>query len=335
MSTQQADANLIAGWRGAIDAWEEHATGSTSSITGGGAIRVLEDTFSATVGQRRCLALGSGTAALAACLIGVGVRPGDQVITAALDWSAATEAIRWIGAVPRYADIDPTTATISPAAVRSVWEPTVVAAVATDLFGTPADVPAVRAALPPGTPIVEDCAQTLGGRLDGHPVGTLADAAAFSFGPGKHIDAGEAGMAVFASDEHWDRAVVATQHRVRTLATDLPESPVHLSSRIHPMAAVLALHGLTRVDQQLAARHTAVREWLTIHTDAVLVGGDPRRHHALWRVPVRGAARHLAGPLATELARGGASQFPAAHEALNEIRLANVGAAQPRRERFT
>lgn len=329
MSSTAADAPAIARWRRAIDHWEVIAEGSTSSITGGGAIRVLEDTVSARMAGHRCLALGSGTAALAACLIGVGVRPGDRVLTSALDWPAASEAIRWVGATPGYVDVDPSTATIDPTECVAGWDPTVTAVVATHLFGVPADIAALRAALPDTTRIVEDCAQALGARLDGEAVGTLADAAAFSFGPGKQVDAGEAGMAVFADDSGWERAVAVTQHRVRALATDLPEPPTHFSSRIHPMAAVLALYGLEGADSRLAARQLSVRTWLSENPEITLVGGDDRREPALWRVPVHGIDERGGSPLPADLRRDPAGAQPATTSCMRRMRLAHVPAAMP------
>ena len=321
------DSALIARWRDAIDQWEATGEGATSSITGGGAIRALEVAFGDRLDGRPCLSLGSGTAALAACLVGVGVKPGDHVLTSALDWPAATEAIRWIGAIPRYVDVGRATATISPARVRQACDDRVTGLVATHLFGIPADVPTLRSALPSGIAIVEDCAQALGAQLDDAAVGTLGDAAAFSFGPGKMIDAGEAGMSVFASEDSWGRAVVATQHRVRALATEARAS-VHLSSRMHPMAAVLALTDLEDLDSRISSRQADVQGWLGEHPEIALVGGDARRRPSFWRVPVRHAPEDFTNPLPPELALGTPSQTPIARELIDEVRLAHVPTAQ-------
>lgn len=107
MRRAKSDAALIAKRRCGIDTWESRATGATSSITGRGAIEVLEGAFSKLMHGRSCLATGSGTSSLATCLLGAGVQSGDRVLTSALDWTAATEAIRWIGATPVYVDVDP------------------------------------------------------------------------------------------------------------------------------------------------------------------------------------------------------------------------------------
>ena len=217
------DSALIARWRDAIDQWEATGEGATSSITGGGAIRALEVAFGDRLDGRPCLSLGSGTAALAACLIGVGVTPGDHVLTSALDWPAATEAIHWVGAIPVYVDVEGATATISPEGARQTCDDRVTALVATHLFGIPADVPALRSALPSGIAIVEDCAQALGAQLDDAAVGTLGDAAAFSFGPGKMIDAGEADDKIIA---------VAAEDKSVNHINNIEELPSHFNSEI-------------------------------------------------------------------------------------------------------
>lgn len=323
MKSTRADAAMMDRWRRALDQWEARGEGATSSITGGGAIRTLEEAFGERLSGRACLALGSGTAALAACLIGVGVRPGDHVLTAGLDWPAATEAIRWIGATPRYVDVDHASATVSPNCVARSWDDRVTAVVGTHLFGIPVDVPALRRALPSEVPIVEDCAQALGARLDGSEVGTLADAAAFSFGPGKLIDAGEGGLAVFASEDDWGRAVVATQHSVRALVTEA-ETRVRLPSRIHPMAALLALFGLEDLEERLENRRSAVQGWFRCNQRTTPVGWDARRRPSLWRVAVRQAPRNLTTPLTSDLALGTSATTPVARALVDEVRLARI-----------
>lgn len=324
MGTSSSEGRQLQIWQYAITSWAEQGEGATSSITGGGAIRALEYEFGRRLGGRPVLAVGSGTAALAACLIGVGVRPGSEVITSVLDWPAAAEAIRWIGAIPVLADVDPATGTLAPNELAGLLSPQTAAVVATHLYGVPADIPALRAALPRDLPIVEDAAQALGATLDGHPVGTLGDAAAFSLGPGKHVDAGEGGLAAFADEAAWDLAVCTTQHRVRTLATEQPETATRISSRIHPMAAIIALHLLPHADDALSDRRAAVESWITRHPGATLVGHDHRRRSAMWQIPVTGAPHEATTTMNLALPTGadpggypGASAFMATSRLLH------------------
>jgi dTDP-4-amino-4,6-dideoxygalactose transaminase len=158
--------------------------------------------------------------------------------------------------------------------------------VATHLLGIPADLPALRAALPDRVRIVEDCAQAWGARLDGRPVGTLGDAAAFSLGPDKIVDAGEGGLAVLATEAGWDRAVAATQHALRIAHTNRCAVPRRLPSRIHPAAALLALASEPSAHGRIARAALAVAAFQESHPGLSLPGADARRQPSWWRVPL-------------------------------------------------
>jgi dTDP-4-amino-4,6-dideoxygalactose transaminase len=284
------DGALLSVWRGALDAWGVAGSGSTSSVTGGGAVAAFEGEFSGRVGGRPCLAVGSGSAALVVALASVGVAAGCEVVTSVLDWPAARQAIRLLGARPVLVDVDPDTWTLSPAAVAAGVTPRTRAVVATHLFGIPADVPGLREKCGPGVAVVEDCAQALGASLDGVAVGALGDAAAFSLGPGKHLDAGEGGVVVFAGDELFAAGVGASQHRVRQLKAGVLGSGAEvLSSRIHPMAAVLAWHRLALLDADLDGRRVVADLLMAdlrgrAGVRVPRLGG--RYQPAWWRVPI-------------------------------------------------
>lgn len=315
----RSEAEMIECWLNAIDAWSAHASGSTSSITGGGAIRALEGAFSDMLSGRPTVSVGSGTAALAACLLGCGARPGQDVVTSVLDWPAAAQAVSWIGCRPVFADVDPLTLTLSPAAVRAALTPRTSVVIATHLLGIPADVPAIMDACRGRALVVEDCAQSAGATLDGRPTGSLGDAAAFSFGPGKDIDAGEGGLSSFANHRHWQKALNATQHHVRALATRLDEPAMRLPTRIHPMAAVLALQQMDSLQARLAGRRARVEAWLAQHPEISAPGRDPRRAPSWWQVAVRGSS---GSRLSLRLPPNACpSRFPVAAEALHSIRL--------------
>lgn len=284
------DTDLIATTRAALDWWTALSQGPTSSITGSGAIAHLEREFGERVDGRPCLAVSSGTAALAAALIGVGVLPGDDVLCCAYDWPATTDAVTRIGARVRYATPDRNTLTLDPDQLASRITPNTTAIVATHQYGIPADVPALlKLAADHKIPVVEDAAQAFGAHLDGRPIGALGDAAAFSFGPGKPIDAGEGGIAVFSTIAAWKRALATTQHPVRQLLAGLdPSGPTH-SARISPISAIVASYELERHDAPRARQ-----SWRSL-CDSVVAAGyepltdDPRREPAATAVIVKRA----------------------------------------------
>jgi aminotransferase EvaB len=143
----------------------------------------------------------------------VGCAAGDEVVMVANAGMYAATAALAIGAVPVFADIDPDTLLLdTDRAAASITDRTG-AVVATHLYGNVVDVPLLRAALPEGLPVIEDGAQAHGARLDGAPVGSLADVAAFSFYPTKNLGAlGDAGAVVSNDPEVIARARALRQY---------------------------------------------------------------------------------------------------------------------------
>jgi dTDP-4-amino-4,6-dideoxygalactose transaminase len=285
------DAALLRQVRDALDRWQAAGLGPTSSITGAGAIRALEEEFSARLDGRPALAMPAGTSALRVALQVVGVEAGDEVVCPAYDWPAAVGVVRSLGAVPVFADVDAGSLTIDPGDVARRLGARTRAVVATHLLGIPADMRTLRDAVGPRLAIVEDCAQALGATLDGAPVGTFGTAAAFSFGPGKAVDAGEGGMVVLASSALWREAVRRSQHPTRQLVAGIADVwDPNLTCRIHPVAAIVALAGLASLDERLARWRQAVlhaRDVLArLPCQVELPGQDARRGPSWKRLPL-------------------------------------------------
>ena len=178
-------------------------------LSGAGApeMKALEAEFGAMVGARFCLATNSGTSALHIALAAAGVGPGDEVIVPALSFIATAQAVLHQGATPVFADVDPATYNIDPSdAARRVTARTR-AIVPVHLHGLPADMDALGAlAARHGLAVVEDAAQAHGALYKGRAVGTLGAMAAFSLNSTKNLPAGEGGLFVTNSEEHYERA---------------------------------------------------------------------------------------------------------------------------------
>ena len=164
-------------------------------------VKALEEEVADAVGARQAVAVANGTDALILALEGLLVGPGDEVICPAHTFYATAEAIARAGARPVFADIDPATFNLDPAAVDAAVTERTRAIVAVHLCGQPADLPALREiADRHGLALIEDAAQAYGARCDGRPVGTFGDAATFSFFPSKNLPAmGDAGMVLLAT----------------------------------------------------------------------------------------------------------------------------------------
>ncbi len=152
--------------------------------------------------------VANGTDALEIALRAVGVDHGDEVVLAANAGGYATTACLAIGAVPVYADVDPVTLLLDPAAASALVSPTTRAVVVTHLYGNVADVAVLRAAVGDEIAIVEDVAQAHGASLGGRIAGSMGDVATYSFYPTKNLGALGDGGAVMS-----DRADVLTRAR--------------------------------------------------------------------------------------------------------------------------
>ncbi|HEY4620926.1 MAG TPA: DegT/DnrJ/EryC1/StrS family aminotransferase [Gaiellaceae bacterium] len=162
----------------------------------------FQDELSRFLGARHCVAVACGTDALELALLAVGCRDGDEVVTAANAGFYTTAAARMAGLSVRYADVDPSTLTVSVATLDAAMTSGTRAVVVTHLYGLLADVePIAELCRERGVAVIEDCAQAAGARRGGRFAGTFGDAAAFSFYPTKNLPALGDGGAVVTNDD--------------------------------------------------------------------------------------------------------------------------------------
>ncbi len=149
------------------------------------------------------IGVSSGTDALVLGLLALGVKPGDHVLTSPFTFFASAGAIAWIGAVPRFADVDEETALLDPSAAERALTEKTRCILPVHLYGQMVDVRAFRSlADRHGLTLLEDAAQAHGAARDGVACGELGDACAYSFYPTKNLGAaGEGGMVVTSRAE--------------------------------------------------------------------------------------------------------------------------------------
>ncbi|MFC5367582.1 DegT/DnrJ/EryC1/StrS family aminotransferase [Salinirubrum litoreum] len=172
-------------------------------VADGPEVRTFEAEFADYCDAAHGVATSNGTTALQTALEAVGVRPGDRVLTTPFSFVATGNAVRFAGAEPVFADVDPATFNLDPDAVAEQLESLddVSAIVAVHLYGLPAPMDELRAlADEHDVALVEDAAQAHGATYRGTPVGSLGDAACFSFYPTKNMTTGEGGMVVTDDD---------------------------------------------------------------------------------------------------------------------------------------
>ena len=164
-------------------------------------VPAFEAEFAAWLGVGHAVGTNSGTAALKVALLGLGVGRGDEVITVPNSDIGSTAAIHHAGATAVWVDVEPDTGNIDPVEVAAAVTPRTAAILPVDLYGHPADMPALRAiAGRHGLAIVEDACLALGASIHGRPVGQWADVTCFSFAPSKHLGGFGSGGAAVTGD---------------------------------------------------------------------------------------------------------------------------------------
>jgi dTDP-4-amino-4,6-dideoxygalactose transaminase len=165
--------------------------------TKGTQVPELERRFAALLGVPAAVACSSGTAAVHAAVAAVDPEPGDEIVTTPITDMGALAPILYQGAIPVFADVDPTTGNVTAETVADRLSERTVAVVATHLFGNPCDLDAIRAiADPHGLPVIEDCAQAFLARSQGRLAGTVGAIGCFSLQQGKQMTTGEGGIVV-------------------------------------------------------------------------------------------------------------------------------------------
>jgi len=223
-------------------------------------VEAFEREFADFCGTRYCVALSSGTAALHVGLLALGVQAGDEVITTPNSFLATAEAITYCGAHPVMVDIDPTTANIDPKLIGRAISPRSRAIVPVHLYGRPADMAPIREiASRRNLRILEDAAQAHAARYHAQRVGSLGNAAAFSFYPTKNLGAYGEGGALTTDDEAAAKFARAARSHGQTARYD-HEFPGYNYRMQGFQGAVLRiklrrLHGWTERRREIAAEY--------------------------------------------------------------------------------
>jgi perosamine synthetase len=164
----------------------------------------FEELFAVATGAPYAAAVSSGTAGLHLLCVSAELGAGDEVITSPYSFAASANCFIYEGAVPVFADIDPRTLNLDPAAVEAAVTERTKAIVAVDIFGYPCELDALRAiAKKHDLAFLQDSCEALGAEYKGAPMGSHGPSAVFAFYPNKQITTGEGGMVTTHSEEEW------------------------------------------------------------------------------------------------------------------------------------
>lgn len=245
-------------------------------LTQGPEVTGFEAAFAAACEAPYAVAFSSGTAALHACAFAAGLGPGDDLLTSALTFSASANCGAYVGATPRFADIDPDTWNVTATTVAAALTPNTRMVVPVHFAGLPAPIEDIRGAVGGEVVVVEDAAHALGARTPEGPVGSClsSDMAVFSTHPVKAIATGEGGVVTTRSEELRERLMMFRNHGFvgpeSHLRTDqggwYREQHVlgfnYRLSDVHSALGRSQLNKLARFIEQRNAVATRYREWL-------------------------------------------------------------------------
>ena len=176
-------------------------------LTTGPAVAAFEEDLARISGTAQAVSVTSGTAALHTAYAAIGIGPGDEVVTTPLTFVATASCASVLGATIVFADICEDTGNLDPQAVQAAMTSRTKVVAGVDYAGHPIDATALAEIAHQGDAVLlEDAAHSIGGSLDGRPVGSLADVTTFSFFPTKNLTTAEGGAGVSRLDEVIDRA---------------------------------------------------------------------------------------------------------------------------------
>jgi perosamine synthetase len=164
----------------------------------------FEELMAERIGAPYVAAVSSGTAGLHLLAHIAGLGPGDEAITSPLSFASSANCFIFGGATPVFADVDPRTLNLDPAAVEAAITPRTKALVAVDMFGYPCELDELRAICERhGLALIEDAAEALGAEYKGRPIGSHGPSGVFGFYPNKQLATGEGGVVFTHSEQEW------------------------------------------------------------------------------------------------------------------------------------
>jgi perosamine synthetase len=212
----------------------------------------FEQAFANRIGVPHASAVSSGTAGLHLALRAVGVSTGDEVITSPFSFVASANVAVYERARPVFADIDPVTLNVLPAAAAAAMTERTAAVLPVHIFGYPADIPGFERL---GVPIVEDACEALGAvHPDGVAVGGRGHPAVFGFYANKQLTTGEGGMITMGSGAFKER-IDSERNQGRAPNMDwLDHDRLGFNYRLSDIACALGLGQLEHLDAMLCGR---------------------------------------------------------------------------------
>lgn len=264
-------------------------------------VATLETQLANYCGAKHAITCASGTDALALVLMARKVRPGQAILVPSFTFCATAEVVAWLGAVPVFVDCNPATFNMDPASlVRGIATArhlglNPVGVIPVDLFGLPADYPAILdIAAREKLFVLADAAQGFGGAINGKRAGSFGLATATSFFPAKPLGCYGDGGAVFTDDD--DLAALIRSLRVHGQGTDKYDNVrVGMTARLDTVQAAILIEKLAIFEDEIQARGRVAARYTAGLGDICatpVVGTGFRSAYAQYTITVAPSRRH-------------------------------------------
>jgi perosamine synthetase len=257
----------------------------------GPTIERFEEQIAERVGAPYAAAVSSGTAGLHLLVRSAGIGAGDEVITSPLTFAASANCFIYEGATPVFADVDPRTWNLDPAAVEAAITDRTKGLVAVDMFGYPCELePLIALCERHGLALIQDSAEALGAEYKGGPIGSHGPPCVFGFYPNKQLATGEGGVVTTHSEEEW-RLLRSMRNQGRSYDGGGWFNHVRLgfNYRWTDIQAAVGIAQLERLDRMLELRSSAAARYAEVLADVPgveLAPADDADHRRSWFVYV-------------------------------------------------
>ena len=215
-------------------------------IAQGPKVAEFEEKFAEYIGVKHAVATSSGTTALHTALLALGIKAGDEVVTTPFTFAATSNSVLYVGAKPVFVDVNPETYNIDPEKIAEAITDKTKAIMPVHLYGQPADMDPIREIADENDlKVIEDAAQAHGAVYRGKMVGSMGDAACFSFYPTKNMTTSEGGMVTTDDGATADAARAIRAHGESQRYTHVM---LGYNFRMTDVAAAIGLAQLKKLD---------------------------------------------------------------------------------------
>jgi perosamine synthetase len=243
----------------------------TPRLSLGEQLVAFESELARYVGSTHCVALSSGTAGLHLALLVAGIGAGDEVIVPSFAFIAVANAVRYVGAIPVFVDIDERTLNLDPISVAAAVTTRTRAMIVVHTFGVPAALGELtEIARRHNLRVIEDACEALGGEHHGRKLGACGDVGVFGFYPNKQITTGEGGALVTNDAAMAERARSLRNQGRGTSGDWFEHQEIGYNYRLSELHCALGRVQLSRIDEILAKREAVAQRY------AVRLGAETR-----------------------------------------------------------